>query len=147
MLDRLVDVFEAPLPAPRRLLGTPHDAALAERVARGTVGFRLRPTRVEAKRKLSQNKPEQVVRSVVAELEGDGPYAQPQLAAEMRRAHPAAARPGRDPDSAGHILRHHRGGDPPACGYRPLGGIPARGGVNFRATLPYPCRILPRLIP
>lgn len=91
MLDRLVDVFEAPLPAPRRLLGTPDDAALAERVARGTVGFRLRPTRIEAKRKLSQNKPEQVVRSVVAELESDGPYAQPQLAAEMRRAHPFLA--------------------------------------------------------
>lgn len=88
VLAELVDVFEAPLPEPRRMDATPENADYAERISRGTVGFRLRPTRVEAKAKLSQNKPEHIVRSVVGELEGDGPYAQPQLAAEMRRVHP-----------------------------------------------------------
>ena len=53
---------------------------------RGTVGFRLTPTRVVAKRKLSQNRPAEVVETIIAELSGDGVYAQPALADEMRRA-------------------------------------------------------------
>ena len=86
MLGRLVDHFEAPLPEPRAMLGTPADAAYATRISSGTVGFRLTPTRIVAKAKLSQNKPPHIVESVLEQLEGDGPYAQPVLAAAMREA-------------------------------------------------------------
>lgn len=91
VLDRLVDRFEGRLPEPRLMWDRPNDEAFVNRLAAGTVGFRLTPTGVVAKRKLSQNKPADVVETVIAELEGDGPYAQPELAAEMRRAHEALA--------------------------------------------------------
>jgi transcriptional regulator len=89
VLDRLVDRFEGRMPEPRRMWERPNDAAFVERLAAGTVGFRLTPTRVVAKRKLSQNKPAETIETVIAELEGDGPYAQPALAREMRRARDA----------------------------------------------------------
>ncbi|GAT73082.1 transcriptional regulator [Microbacterium sp. HM58-2] len=89
VLDRLVDRFERRMPDPRRMWERPNDAAFVERLAAGTVGFRLTPTRVVAKRKLSQNKPAETIETVIAELEGDGPYAQPALAHEMRRAQDA----------------------------------------------------------
>jgi len=59
------------------------------RLAAGTVGFRLTPATVVAKRKLSQNKPAETVDEVIAALEGDGPQANRALAAEMRRARDA----------------------------------------------------------
>lgn len=98
VLDRLVARFEERLPAPRRMWERPNDADFVERLERGTVGFRLTPTRVVAKRKLSQNRGGEVVETVIAELSGDGPYANPALAAEMRRAHDrmASARAGED---------------------------------------------------
>ena len=71
----------------------PNDPTYVERLERGTVGFRLTPTRVVAKRKLSQNKSAEVVETVIAQLSGEGPYANPALAAEMRRAHDAMVRP------------------------------------------------------
>jgi transcriptional regulator len=77
------------MPDPRRMWERPNDPAFVTRLAAGTVGFRLTPTRVVAKRKLSQNKPAETVATVIAELEGTGPYAQPDLAAEMRRAQEA----------------------------------------------------------
>lgn len=86
VLDRLVDRFEGRMPNPRRMWERPNDEAFVSRLAAGTVGFRLTPTRVVAKRKLSQNKDGETVETVIAELEGDGPYANPPLAAEMRRA-------------------------------------------------------------
>jgi transcriptional regulator len=86
VLDRLVDRFEGRMPHPRRMWERPNDEAFVSRLAAGTVGFRLTPTRVVAKRKLSQNKDGETVETVIAELEGDGPYANPALAAEMRRA-------------------------------------------------------------
>ncbi len=86
VLDRLVDRFEGRMPHPRRMWERPNDEAFVSRLAAGTVGFRLTPTRVVAKRKLSQNKTGETVETVIAELEGDGPYANPALAAEMRRA-------------------------------------------------------------
>lgn len=85
-LADLVDRFEEVLPVPRRMEGTPEDAAYAARISSGTVGFRLRPSRVVAKRKMSQNKPAEIVDRIVSELEGDGPYASAPLAREMRRA-------------------------------------------------------------
>jgi len=89
VLDRLVDRFEGRMPEPRRMWERPNDPAFVTRLAAGTVGFRLSPTRVVAKRKLSQNKPTETVETVIAELEGEGPYAQSELAAEMRRAQDA----------------------------------------------------------
>lgn len=89
VLDRLVERFESRLPAPRLMWERPNDTAFVERLAAGTVGFRLTPTRVVAKRKLSQNKPAETVESVIAALEGEGPYANRALAREMRRAQDA----------------------------------------------------------
>jgi len=93
VLDRLVDRFESAMPAPRRMGERPNDPEFVERLERGTIGFRLTPTRIVAKRKLSQNKSGEVVETIIAELDGDGPYAHPALAAEMRRAHEARVRP------------------------------------------------------
>lgn len=91
VLDRMVARFEGRMPEPRLMWERPNDEAFVSRLAAGTVGFRLRPTKVVAKRKLSQNKPAETVETVIAELEGDGPYAHPELAREMRRAHDALA--------------------------------------------------------
>ncbi|KDA05535.1 transcriptional regulator [Microbacterium sp. CH12i] len=93
VLDRLVERFEGRMPDPRLMWERPNDEAFVQRLAAGTVGFRLTPTRVVAKRKLSQNKDAATVENIIAELQGDGVYASPALAAEMRRAQ--EARPGR----------------------------------------------------
>ncbi|NQX10098.1 FMN-binding negative transcriptional regulator [Microbacteriaceae bacterium VKM Ac-2855] len=85
-LGALVDHFEDALPEPRRMAGSPDDEAFAQRILSGTVGFRLRADRVVAKRKMSQNKPATIVDRVLAELDGDGPYASTGLAREMRLA-------------------------------------------------------------
>ena len=92
VLDRLVERFEGRMPDPRLMWERPNDEGFVRRLAAGTVGFRLTPSRVVAKRKLSQNKPSDTVETVIAALEGDGPYAHPELAREMRRARDA--RPG-----------------------------------------------------
>ncbi len=90
MLDRLVARFEGSMPQPRLLWERPNDADFVHRLEKGTVGFRLTPTRVVAKRKLSQNKPDDVVETIVTELDaGAAGYTDPRLAAEMRRAHDA----------------------------------------------------------
>ncbi|CAH0143776.1 Protease synthase and sporulation protein PAI 2 [Microbacterium oxydans] len=89
VLDRLVDRFEGRMPDPRGMWERPNDPAFVHRLAAGTVGFRLTPTRVVAKRKLSQNKPVETIETVIGELDGDGPFANPALAAEMRRAQDA----------------------------------------------------------
>lgn len=87
VLDRLVTRFEKGMPQPRLLWERPNDPDFVARLERGTVGFRLTPTRVVAKRKLSQNRPHEVVETIIAELEsGASPYADPGLAGEMRRA-------------------------------------------------------------
>ena len=98
VLDRLVARFESTLPQPRLLWEPPNDEEYVRRLERGTVGFRLTPTKVVAKRKLSQNRPDEVVDTIITQLEaGAGPYADARLADEMRRAHDAlrAARAGR----------------------------------------------------
>ncbi|WP_396646156.1 FMN-binding negative transcriptional regulator [Microbacterium sp.] len=90
VLDRLVARFEGDGVDARGLYRAPNDPEFVERLERGTVGFRLTPTRVVAKRKLSQNRSAEVVDTIIDGL-SDGPYANPSLAAEMRRA--ADARP------------------------------------------------------
>jgi transcriptional regulator len=87
VLGALVDHFEDRMPHPRRMEGTPENAAYAQRISSGTVGMRLTPTKVVAKSKMSQNRPAETVDTIISELEGDGPYASEALAAEMRRVH------------------------------------------------------------
>jgi transcriptional regulator len=87
VLGDLVDHFEQHMPEPRRMEGTPENAEYAKRISSGTVGLRFTPTRVIAKSKLSQNRPDETVDTIIRELEGDGPFAQSALAAEMRRVH------------------------------------------------------------
>lgn len=90
VLDRLVDRFESSLPQPRGMWSPPNDPEFVRRLERGTVGFRLTPTRVDAKRKLSQNRTDEVVDTIIERVEaGASPYADPRLASEMRRAHDA----------------------------------------------------------
>lgn len=89
VLDRLVDRFEGRMPDPRLMWRRPNDPAYVRRLAAGTLGFRLTPSRVVAKRKLSQNKPEETIEAVIAALNEDGPYSNRPLADEMRRAQDA----------------------------------------------------------
>ncbi len=112
VLERLVARFEQALPQPRLMWQPPNDEDYVRRLERGTVGFRLTPTRVVAKRKLSQNKPAEVVDTIIAELEaGESPYADARLPGEMRRAHEAlrAARPGAGSPARSELLQS--GGD------------------------------------
>lgn len=88
VLDRLVTRFESGMAQPHLMWEPPNDEDYVRRMERGTVGFRLTPTKVVAKRKLSQNKSDVSVDQVIAALEsGASPYADPRLAGEMRRAH------------------------------------------------------------
>jgi transcriptional regulator len=89
VLDKLVDHFEAGMPHPRRLWERPNDEVFVQRLEKGTVGFRLTPTRVVAKRKLSQNRPVETVDHIVDMLRADGPHPNPALADEMARARAA----------------------------------------------------------
>jgi transcriptional regulator len=83
VLARTVDHFEALREEPWRLEGDALEHA--HRIAAGTLPFRLRATRIDAKAKLSQDKPRAVQERVVVALEAEGPYRQPELAAAMRR--------------------------------------------------------------
>jgi len=83
VLDDLVDHFERQMPSP---VSITLDEASSRRIAKGTVGLRLRVTRFEARLKLSQNKSHEVFERIVGALEGDGPFASKDLAAEMKRA-------------------------------------------------------------
>jgi transcriptional regulator len=83
VLHRLVDEFEAPMPSP---VGLELDPEYSARVAKGTVGMRLRVTRFDARTKLSQNKAPHVRNRIIEALDGEGPYASAALAAEMKRA-------------------------------------------------------------
>ena len=83
VLERLTDHFEHPMPEPRSLAS---DEEYSRRIAKGTVGLRIRVTRFDARGKFSQNKAPEVRERIIDELAGEGPYAQPSLAEEMRRA-------------------------------------------------------------
>lgn len=89
VLHRLVEHFESPLPDPHLLDATEENSEYAQRIVRGTLGFRLRVTRIEAKEKMSQDKPVESVRSIIEELRGTGPYADPALADRMERVNAA----------------------------------------------------------
>ncbi len=84
VLGDLVDHFEQVMPEPTSL---DVDEDTARRIAKGTVGIRIRVTRFDARAKLSQNKPPEVVERIIDGLRGDGPYASPALADEVARVH------------------------------------------------------------
>jgi transcriptional regulator len=84
VLSELVDHFERRMPEPVSL---EYDEEYARRIALGTVGIRIRVTRFDARAKLSQNKTEQVRRTIVEALRTAGPYASAGLADEMDRVH------------------------------------------------------------
>ncbi|MEX8058014.1 FMN-binding negative transcriptional regulator [Microbacterium sp. 16-032] len=90
VLERLVERFEGDGDDARGLYAVPNDAAFVERLERGTMGFRLTPTRVTAKLKLSQNRPAEVVETIIDGLTAEGRH---ELSAEMRRAADARVRP------------------------------------------------------
>lgn len=83
VLEKLVERFERVLPEPFLMNRTLENADYAARIVHGTVGFRLRVERFEAKQKLSQDKPAAVVRDVIAALRASGPYENPALADRM----------------------------------------------------------------
>ena len=87
VLERLVDHFERVLPEPFLMNRSLENADYAARIVHGTVGFRLRVTRFEAKEKMSQDKPTAVVQRVIEALGRPGPYANPALAARMAQVH------------------------------------------------------------
>ncbi|WP_417511646.1 FMN-binding negative transcriptional regulator [Microbacterium sp.] len=89
VLDDLVEHFERRFPSPRGMWTPPNDEAFISRLEAGTIGFRLTPTRVTAKRKLSQNKTDDVIENVILELSQDEAYPNPALVTEMQRAHDA----------------------------------------------------------
>lgn len=82
VLGRLVDHFEHGMPGARSLQIDPQTA---RRLAKGTAGIRVRVTRVEARKKLSQNRIDSDRDAVIEHLSGDGRYSHPGLAAEMVR--------------------------------------------------------------
>jgi transcriptional regulator len=84
VLGELVHHFEDGMPHPNLL---EHNEEYGRRIMSGTVGFRFVATRFEARAKLSQDKPEHVVESVIENLAHGDHYASPEVAAEMRRVH------------------------------------------------------------
>ncbi|MCF2533369.1 FMN-binding negative transcriptional regulator [Yinghuangia soli] len=86
VLAATVAHFEAVRPEPWKLESV---GAYAHRIAPGATSFRLAPTRVVHKAKLSQDKPAEVVRRVSAALENAAdPHHNPALAEALRRALP-----------------------------------------------------------
>ena len=87
LMDVLVRFFEEQTDAPSLLHATPENSAYAERIIGGTVAFRMRVERFEARRKMSQDKPDDVVARVLDGLAAPGPFRNPPLARYMRALH------------------------------------------------------------
>jgi transcriptional regulator len=85
ILDATVDHFENARSDPWRLDSV---SGYAHRIAVDVIGFRLRPARVAAKAKLSQDKPLPIIRRVITALGNDPHHGNPGLAAAMRRRLP-----------------------------------------------------------
>jgi transcriptional regulator len=81
MLALLTDHFESHYPGGRSLAD---DEEGTRRIAKGTVGLRMRVTRFDARAKLSQNKSAGVRDAIMANYDASNPG----LAAEMRRITP-----------------------------------------------------------
>jgi transcriptional regulator len=85
VLQRTVDRFESAVDSS---LSLAHMGKPARQMADNVVAFRLRAESWHAEAKLSQNKPEDERARVLAGFEAPGPYANPSLAAAMRRLDP-----------------------------------------------------------
>jgi transcriptional regulator len=83
VLGDLVDQFEGRMPHPHRLAD---NEEYGRSIVGGTVGFRLVVTRFDARAKLSQNKSDATIDTVIGELDHGANFAEPALAEEMRRA-------------------------------------------------------------
>ena len=96
MLERLVARFESGMPQPRLMWEPPERPDYVDAARARHVGFRLTPTQVVAKRKLSQNKSADVVETIIAELERRRTVREPALAgrdaARARRQRRAVTR-------------------------------------------------------
>jgi transcriptional regulator len=92
VLDRLVAWFESPLPDPFLMRRTLENTAYAERIVHGTVGFRLRVDRIDAKEKMHQDKPAEVISRVIDALRRPGPYENPRLADRIAAVNSGALR-------------------------------------------------------
>ncbi|MBX3104901.1 MAG: FMN-binding negative transcriptional regulator [Cryobacterium sp.] len=82
VLDRMVEHFEHVMPHPKLLKD---NEEYGRSIFDGTVGFRMRVTRFEARLKLSQNKSDSIKQTVIGELDHGAHYSQPRLAADMTR--------------------------------------------------------------
>jgi transcriptional regulator len=80
VLERLVDYFEEGMPNAKSLR---IDPASADKLAKGTIGLRIPITRIEARKKLSQNRTDTDRDAVIEQLAGDGRYSSAGLAREM----------------------------------------------------------------
>lgn len=90
ILAGTVERFESDRPTPWRLDTV---ADFARSIAPYTTGFRMTPTRIVGKAKLSQDKPAEVRQRVIAALDSDPVHGHPALAQAMRRVEPPADRP------------------------------------------------------
>jgi transcriptional regulator len=88
VLGRTVEHFEASRARPWKLDTV---TGYARSIAPQAAGFRLRPTRVTGKRKLSQDKPDDVVQRVIHGLDDEGRHGNVRLAREMQRVHALGA--------------------------------------------------------
>jgi transcriptional regulator len=81
VLTRLVDHFERHVDDPVAL-----DQAFGARMARGTVGIRIKITRFVCKVKMSQDKDDQSRAQIIEALRSPGPYRNPAVADGVQRA-------------------------------------------------------------
>jgi transcriptional regulator len=97
VVRRTLERHESALPADQRYRLDGDRLEFARKILPGTAPFRLRATRVEGEAKLSQERPTEVVQRIIdRRLEEPAPYANPELAADMRWI----ALSGRAPDAS-----------------------------------------------
>lgn len=84
LMDVLVNFFEDQTDEPARLHASAANSEYAQRIVHGTVAFRMRVDRFDAKCKMSQDKPDGVVDGILEGLSSQGPFHNPPLARYMR---------------------------------------------------------------
>ena len=100
LMDVLVNHFEDHTDEPARLHASAANTEYAERIIGGTVAFRMKVERFEAKRKMSQDKPDAVVDRVIERLSAPGPFSNPPLARYMTETRGRGAQRGLDKHSS-----------------------------------------------